>query len=54
MDQGYTGEAAAEAAEVLGIQLEVVKFPEAKRGFILLLCRWVVERSFAWVAGSSG
>ena len=25
-----------------------VKLPEAKRGFILLPRRWVVERSFAW------
>jgi transposase len=30
--------------------LEVVKHIEAKRGFILLPCRWVVERSFAWAA----
>jgi transposase len=50
VDQGYTGQAAADVAEVVGIQLEVVKFPEAKRGFILLPRRWVVERSFAWVA----
>ena len=31
-----------------GIELEVVKLPEAKRGFVLLPRRWVVERSFAW------
>jgi transposase len=24
--------------------------PEAKRGFVLLPKRWVVERSFAWAA----
>ena len=30
------------------IALEVVKLPEAKRGFVLLPRRWVVERSFAW------
>jgi len=24
--------------------------PEAKRGFVLLPRRWVVERSFAWAA----
>jgi len=29
--------------------LEVVKLPKAKKGFVLLLRRWVVERSFAWV-----
>jgi transposase len=28
--------------------LEVVKFPEAKRGFVLLPRRWVVEPSFNW------
>lgn len=48
VDQGYTGETAAEAAAQHGIRLEVVKLPEAKRGFVLLPRRWVVERSFAW------
>jgi transposase len=48
VDQGYTGQAAAEAAATEGIKLEVVKLPEAKRGFVLLPRRWVVERSFAW------
>ena len=46
VDQGYTGENAADAAAEHGIQLEVVKLPEAKRGFVLLPRRWVVERSF--------
>jgi transposase len=50
VDQGYTGEQAAEAAEKQGIELSVVKLPEAKRGFVLLPRRWVVERSFAWLA----
>jgi transposase len=27
-----------------------VKPPEAKKGFVLLPRRWVVERSFAWTA----
>ncbi len=49
VDQGYTGEAAATAAAEHGIALEVVKLPEAKRGFVLLPRRWVVERSFAWL-----
>jgi transposase len=48
VDQGYTGAETAEAAQREGIQLEVVKHTEAKRGFILLPRRWVVERSFAW------
>lgn len=50
VDQGYTGAAAAEAAATAGIRLEVVKHTEAKRGFVLLPRRWVVERSFAWAA----
>jgi transposase len=50
VDQGYTGENAADAAAEHGIQLEVVKLPEAKRGFVLLPRRWVVERSFGWLS----
>lgn len=50
VDQGYTGENAAQAAEKHGVRLEVVKHTEAKRGFVLLPRRWVVERSFAWAA----
>ena len=49
-DQGYTGEEPAAAAEAAGIKLEVIKLAEAKRGFVLLPRRWVVERSFAWLA----
>ncbi len=30
--------------------MEGVKLPTAKRGFVLLLRRWVVERYFAWMA----
>src|SRR6478672_7609694 len=48
VDAGYTGEQAAEDAQGQGIRLEVVKLPDAKRGFVLLPRRWVVERSFAW------
>jgi transposase len=50
VDQGYTGDDAAQAAEAQGLRLEVVKLPEAKQGFVLLPRRWVVERSFGWVA----
>ena len=50
VDQGYTGEAAEDAAAGHGIELSVVKLPEAKRGFVLLPRRWVVERSFGWLA----
>lgn len=50
VDAGYTGEPAAREAEAAGMRLEVVKLPEAKHGFVLLPRRWVVERSFAWMA----
>lgn len=50
VDQGYTGEEPVQEAKAHGIQLEVVKHTEAKRGFVLLPRRWVVERSFAWSA----
>ncbi len=48
LDQGYTGEIAKQSVEEHGVDLEVVKHPEAKRGFVLWLIRWVVKRSFAW------
>jgi transposase len=48
VDQGYTGEQAEADAAAHGIRLEVVKLEEAKKGFVLLPRRWVVERSFAW------
>jgi transposase len=50
VDQGYTGERPAEEAAEHGIHLEVVKHQEAKRGFVLLPRRWVVERDFAWAS----
>jgi transposase len=50
VDQGYTGDQPAADAEAHGIRLEVVKHTEAKRGFVLLPRRWVVERSFGWMA----
>jgi len=50
VDQGYTGERVAGFAAKHGIRLEVVKHEEAKRGFVLLPRRWVVERDFAWAS----
>lgn len=49
VDQGYTGDQPAQDAATHGIELIVVKLAEAKKGFVLLPKRWVVERSFAWV-----
>jgi transposase len=52
VDQGYTGEKAARAQ---GIELEVVKLAEAKRGFVLLPRRWVVlPRTILPASASSG
>lgn len=49
-DQGYTGEDAKNQAAEQGIDLRIIKLPEAKKGFVLLPRRWVVERSFGWLA----
>ena len=49
-DEGYTGEKARSDAAESGIDLQVVKLPEAKKGLVLLPRRWVMERSFGWLA----
>jgi transposase len=49
VDQGYTGDQPAADASAHGIALHVVKHDKAKKGFVLLPRRWVVERSFAWM-----
>lgn len=54
VDQGYTGEEPAREAREHGIDLLVVKLQEAKKGFVLLPRRWVVERSFAWASRFRG
>ncbi len=46
VDQSYVGKEPEEAALDEGIELRVVKLPEANGGFVLLPRRWVVERSF--------
>ena len=48
-DQGYTGDQPAADAGTHGIELVVVKPAEAKKGFVLLPKRWVVERTFGWL-----
>ena len=56
--QGYTGDAASKAAQDNGIDLQIVKLPEAKKGFVLLPRRWWWwrEASAGWrdSAGSLG
>jgi transposase len=57
-DQGYTGPQPVADAAAHGITLEVIKpdrlnkANKAKKGFVLLPRRWVVERSFAWMGRS--
>ena len=48
--QGYTGDDPATAAGAHGLRLELVKHTAAKRGFVLLPKRWLVERCFAWAS----
>ncbi len=50
VDQGSTGDEVAATAAEPGIRLPIVQVPEAKRGFVLLPKRWIVERSFAWAS----
>jgi transposase len=50
VDRGDTGLEPEIAAADEGIDLAVVRLPEAKRGSVLLPRRWVVERSFGWAA----
>ena len=50
VDAGYTGDRPVAAAAARGIALEVVTLDAVKRGFVLLPRRWVVERSFGWLA----
>ena len=44
--QGCTGSGAKNAAQAAGVELWIVKLPDAIQDFVLLLWRWVVEHSF--------
>lgn len=48
VNQSYTSKRADTAPAKHGNALQTVNLLEAKRGFVLLQRRWVVERSFAW------
>jgi transposase len=50
VDPADTGDRAEPAAAEHRIRLEGVKLPDAKPGFVWLPRRWVVERSFGWLA----
>lgn len=48
-DAGYSGDKLGDTlVGEVAPELEVVKRPRDAEGFILLLRRWVVERTFAW------
>jgi transposase len=51
-DGAYVSGPLAEHAEARGIDFEVVGRPEGapERGFVVIPRRWVVERTFAWLA----
>ena len=48
--QGYSGKGPARDATAQGIRLEVVRLPQAKKGFVLFPRRWAIGRTIAWVA----
>lgn len=48
-DQGCTGAQAQKAVKGNDIDFQIVKLSEAKKGFMLLPRRWVVESSFGWL-----
>lgn len=49
-DQAYSGESAAQKAQAAGMELVIVKREAGQKGFVVLPKRWVVERSFGWIA----
>jgi putative transposase len=52
-DQAYRGDLAAWLWGLRPwrkVRLEIVKRPEGTKGFLLLPKRWIVERTFAWLA----
>ena len=51
-DQGYTGAQPSQEAAQQGVNLELVKLSEAKKGFMLLSKCWEVQRTFGLQARS--
>jgi transposase len=49
-DGAYQGtETAAAVRRAAGAPLEIVKRPDAAKGFVALPKRWIVERTFSWL-----
>jgi len=50
-DAGYQGPRAREAVEKSGAwRIEIIKRPDAQKGFAVIAKRWVVERTLAWIS----
>jgi transposase len=49
-DQAYGGQETAQAVAEKGVELVIVKREPDQKGFVVLPKRWVVERSFGWIA----
>jgi hypothetical protein len=47
-NHAYQGTFSEIAEQVLEIEVEVAAKPESTKGFIPIVKRWVVERTFAW------
>ena len=51
VDGGFSGKDFIQRVfDDTGLHLEVVKRPDAAKGFVLVHRRWVVERTFAWLS----
>jgi putative transposase len=49
-DGGYAGQEFQDwVAQTFDVELEISLRPTAKRGFVVVPMRWVVERTFAWL-----
>ncbi|MCW2863540.1 MAG: putative transposase [Actinoallomurus sp.] len=48
-DAGFAGRLVGWAAQTLGTTVSVVRKPADQNGFAVLPCRWVVERTLAWL-----
>ena len=49
VDQGYTGQHPVQVAAQERMQLHGISHKNAKKGVVLLACRWGIARSFGWV-----
>lgn len=48
-DGGYAGKLVKWAKRYYGWTIRIVKRSDAKKGFVVLPKRWIVERTFAWL-----